>query len=121
MTENLSPAARSRVMASIRSDGTRPERAARLMARLSGLDYRVNARDLPGSPDVVFDAERVALFVHGCFWHRHAACGRGRSLPSTHRAFWERKFERNCRRDRRAYRRLRELGWTVEVLWECEL
>lgn len=107
-------------MRSIGRENTKPERAARLVARLSGVPCRTNARDLPGSPDIVFDAERVAVFVHGCFWHRHARCARA-SIPHSNRAFWERKFVANCRRDRKAYRRLRELGWTVEIVWECEL
>ena len=106
-------------MRSVRSEGTAPEEAARLVARLSGVPFRVNARDLPGSPDVVFPTEKVALFVNGCFWHRHR-CARGRVEPRTNAEFWAEKFARNVRRDAIARRRLREMGWKVETIWECE-
>lgn len=112
---------RSEIMRRVHRDGTRPEMIARTVARLSGIPFRVNARDLPGSPDIVFDSERLAVFVHGCFWHRHTGCERGRRTPRIHHAFWEHKFELNVRRDRRAVRRLEDLGWRVEILWECEL
>lgn len=111
---------RSAVMRSIRGSGTRPEMRARLVASLSGLEYRVNDRDLPGSPDIVFPRERLAVFVNGCFWHRHAGCPRATS-PKSNVHFWETKFRANVRRDRAARRRLRAMGWEVAVLWECQL
>lgn len=108
------------LMRSIPRTGTAPERAARTLARLSGLRYRLNASGLPGSPDLVFPTERVAVFVHGCFWHRHS-CPRGRRVPAVNVAFWTDKFANNVRRDRDVVRRLRELGWEVVIMWECEL
>jgi len=100
--------------------GTAPERAARAIARLSGLPYRINSSGLPGSPDLVFPTERIAVFVHGCFWHRHT-CARGRRVPATNTAFWTDKFSANRRRDRRVTERLRAMGWEVVTMWECEL
>jgi len=119
--DRVDPDTRSRMMSFIRGSGAAPERAARIVARHSGLPHRINARDLPGSPDIVFPTEKVALFVHGCFWHRHAGCQAGSSSPKSNRQFWERKFLKNVARDAEIKRRLRAMGWKVEVIWECEL
>jgi DNA mismatch endonuclease (patch repair protein) len=99
---------------------SRRNHIAELVATLSGLEYRVNDRELPGAPDLVFPSERLAVFVHGCFWHRHHGCPRA-TTPRTNRHFWETKFRTNRRRDRAARRRLLRMGWAVEVVWECEL
>lgn len=111
-------------MARIRSTGTRPERVAhaalRAALRGSGLRLQRHVRGLPGSPDLVVPGARLVVFVHGCFWHRHAGC-RLSSTPSTRRAFWSAKFAANQRRDRRVARALRARGWRVITLWECRL
>jgi DNA mismatch endonuclease (patch repair protein) len=74
---------------------------------------------LPGKPDLVFPKYRVALFVHGCFWHRHENCSKA-STPKSRVGYWERKFATNVHRDAQTYEALRKLGWTVAILWECE-
>jgi DNA mismatch endonuclease (patch repair protein) len=77
-------------------------------------------RDLPGRPDIVLPRYRTAIFVHGCFWHRHPGC-RNSTMPSTRRDFWKKKFEENVKRDDRNRNALEDAGWSVAVVWECEL
>ncbi|MCC6427064.1 MAG: DNA mismatch endonuclease Vsr, partial [Phycisphaerales bacterium] len=107
-------------MAKIRSTGTRPERAVAAMLKRLHVGFRTHANDLPGSPDVVIPKAGVVVFVHGCFWHRHDGC-RYCYTPKSRTRFWQDKFAKNVRRDRRAARALRELGWSVAVVWECRL
>jgi len=111
-------ATRSRMMSGIRGADTTPERLVRSYLHRAGLRFRLHARDLPGSPDVLLPRWRTAVFVHGCYWHRHRGC-RFATTPSTNRAFWRRKFAANEARDRRNVRRLRALGWRVITVWEC--
>lgn len=110
---------RSAIMARIRSKNTEPELRVRRAAHACGLRFRLHRRDLPGTPDVVFAKWRVALFVHGCFWHRHEGCRRA-STPKSRQAFWQLKFDRNVARDRDKAEALGLLGWRVETVWECE-
>jgi len=111
---------RSRVMAAIRSRNTRPERLVRRLAHGLGFRFRLHRRDLPGSPDLVFPRFRSVVFVHGCFWHRHT-CTAGCKQPATNRAYWRAKFKRNKQRDVENKRALRQVGWRVLVVWECQL
>ncbi|EWY40534.1 XorII very short patch repair endonuclease [Skermanella stibiiresistens SB22] len=111
--------ARSALMAKIGPRDTRPEMRVRKLAHAMGLRYRLHRRDLPGKPDMVFPSRRVALFVHGCFWHRHPGCKANR-LPKTRVDFWEAKFQGNVERDARVTAELERRGWTVLVIWECE-
>jgi DNA mismatch endonuclease (patch repair protein) len=92
----------------------------RRLAHSLGYRYRLHARDLPGCPDLVFPSRRKAIFVHGCFWHRHH-CAMGDRMPKSRVAFWRRKLEGNRARDALRRRALRRLGWTVLVVWECQL
>jgi DNA mismatch endonuclease (patch repair protein) len=85
-----------------------------------GFRYGLHAKDLPGRPDLVFRGLRRVIFVHGCFWHAHARCPRGK-LPQSNAGFWLPKLERNVCRDAGAVRELRSMGWKVLVLWECQL
>ena len=85
----------------------------------AGYRFRLHRRDLPGSPDVVLPRHRLAVFVHGCFWHRHTGCPRT-TTPKTRAAFWASKFAANIARDERATAELGRLGWRVHVVWECE-
>lgn len=117
--DHLDIASRSRLMASIRQANTKPEIAVRKIAHALGYRFRLHRRDLPGTPDIVFPKHRVALFVHGCFWHRHAGCSRA-STPATNADFWKRKFERNVVRDEAVARSLDLSGWRVITIWECE-
>lgn len=116
----LSPAERSALMSRIRGKDTTPERAVRSMVHGLGYRFRLHGRDLPGRPDLVLPRLRTVIFVHGCFWHRHARC-RYATTPATRRAFWLEKFERNVERDRRTAAALRRLGWSVITVWECQL
>lgn len=84
-----------------------------------GKRFRLHRRDLPGTPDIVLPGAKKAIFVHGCFWHRHPGCSKA-STPKTRQAFWLDKFDRNVERDRRKERDLRSAGWDVLTIWECE-
>lgn len=120
MVDTLSPGQRSERMSRIRGRDTAPELALRRALHGLGLRYRLHSAKLPGRPDIVFPSRRAAVFVHGCFWHRHGNC-RIATSPKSNTPFWEAKFERNVERDLQNGERLRELGWTVIVAWECEL
>jgi DNA mismatch endonuclease, patch repair protein len=119
MTDRIDPVRRSINMSRVRSSGTVPEIAVRKAAHRLGYRFRLGRRDLPGSPDLVFPGRRVAMFVHGCFWHRHAGCART-TTPKTRADFWNAKFKENVGRDRRVAALLRRSGWTVAIVWECE-
>jgi len=109
---------RSAIMRAIRSRDTQPELRVRRAAHALGLRFRLQRKDLPGSPDLVFPGRRLALFVHGCFWHGHD-CGRRKRRPATNAAYWRAKIAGNRRRDRRALKALRTMGWRTLVVWEC--
>lgn len=115
----MTPAERSRRMAGVRQSGTAPELALRRALHALGLRFRLNARQLPGRPDIVLPKFGVALFVHGCFWHGHR-CAAGHP-PATNSDYWSAKLAANRERDRRKSAALRKLGWRVWVAWECEL
>jgi DNA mismatch endonuclease (patch repair protein) len=107
-------------MSLIRSSNTSPELALRKALHAIGLRFRPHAKDLPGKPDIVFRKRKVAIFVHGCFWHRHEGC-KVAIMPKSNTKFWQEKFVRNMQRDATARERLENFGWHVEVVWECEL
>lgn len=111
---------RSALMKRVRQKGTTPERLVRRELTRIGARYRLNVRELPGSPDIANRRRRKSIFVHGCFWHYHESCGRGR-IPTRNHSFWKKKLKRNVERDRRKLTDLDELGFEVLVLWECEL
>ena len=119
MPDSLTPDRRSANMARIRSDNTRPEMVVRRLAHAMGYRFRLHRRDLPGKPDLVFPRRKKVVFVHGCFWHQHPGCRDGR-IPGTNRAYWEPKLARNVERDEAVQSALREAGWRVKVVWECE-
>ena len=106
-------------MARIGARDTEPELVVRRLLHRLGYRYRLHRRDLPGTPDICFPGRRKAIFVHGCFWHRHEGCPRT-TTPGTRTAFWQEKFERNVSRDRTNLTELSELGWKALVVWECE-
>ena len=108
------------VMQSNRARDTRPERLLRRALCNAGLSgYRLNYREAPGRPDIAYTRARVAIFVHGCFWHHCPKCSR--SLPQSNREFWRAKFRANRRRDRRKRAELERLGWRVLEVWECDV
>lgn len=108
------------MMAGIGGKNTRPEMILRRALHGAGFRYRLHARDLPGKPDLVLPRFRAAIFVHGCFWHRHANC-HWCTDPASNRQFWAEKFDRNVERDERAVAALKQLGWRVAKVWECGL
>jgi DNA mismatch endonuclease (patch repair protein) len=111
-------ALRSWTMSRVGSKHTRPELAVRQTAHALGLRYRLHRSDLPGTPDLVFPGRAIALFVNGCFWHRHN-CTRA-TMPASNVDYWRAKFERNVLRDKRNYRDLKRMGWQCVQVWECE-
>lgn len=113
------PLTKSQAMARVRSKGTVPELRLRRSLWALGLRYRLHTKDLPGTPDIVFRGARVAVFVHGCFWHSHG-CKRSARKPVANAAFWDQKLKRNSDRDQRCQSELRARGWTPIVAWECE-
>lgn len=112
-------ATRSRMMSGIRGRNTKPELIVRSYLHRAGLRFRLHAK-LPGKPDLVLPRHRTAVFVHGCFWHRHEGC-RYATTPASNVEFWQEKFAGNVRRDARAKQQLEELGWHVQAIWACQL
>ncbi len=117
--DKLSKEHRSWNMSRIRSRNTRPEMVVRSLLHKAGFRFRLHVKGLPGTPDIVLPKYRMAIFVHGCFWHRHPGC-RYAYMPTTRRLFWKNKFARNVARDRLARRQLEAAGWRVLIIWECQ-
>lgn len=107
-------------MARVRSRDTKPEMMVRRLVHAMGYRYRLHAKDLPGKPDLVFRSREKVVFIHGCFWHRHAGCALAR-LPKSRQDFWLPKLDANRQRDANNERALRDAGWDVLTIWECEL
>lgn len=103
----------------VKSANTTPELVVRKALWSNGFRYRIHHPGLPGKPDIVFMRQKIAIFVHGCFWHRHA-CARAFN-PKTNSEFWQQKFQRNRKRDEEVDFLLTEAGWSVIILWECEI
>ena len=119
-TDVYSPEKRSAVMRRVKGKDTSPELAVRKALTALGARYRLHRKDLPGNPDIVLPGRKLALFVHGCFWHGHD-CARGARMPKANRPYWEAKIGRNRARDIETRAALEALGWRVEVVWECDL
>ncbi|NNJ14574.1 DNA mismatch endonuclease Vsr [Pseudomonas putida CSV86] len=113
-------ATRSRMMAGIKGRNTKPEVFVRRFLHANGYRFRLHRRDLPGSPDIVLPKFMTCIFIHGCFWHRHPGC-RYATVPKTNADFWEKKFGSNVERDMRNKAALEEAGWSVLIIWECEI
>lgn len=118
MVDHISPERRSWLMSRVASKHTSPEMRVRRAAHALGLRFRLHRKGLPGKPDLVFPKHRVALFVHGCFWHRHPGCPKS-SSPKSRTEYWQTKFDDNVARDARAQEQLRALGWRVAIIWGC--
>lgn len=118
MTDMVSAERRSQIMARIHSTDTTPEMAVRRLLHRMGYRFRLHVRDLPGCPDVVLPKYRTAVLVHGCFWHGHR-CKDGRR-PKSNMDYWNKKLDRNKRRDRINRQRLRRAGWKPVVVWACQ-
>ena len=116
----LTPEQRKRNMSAIKGRDTKPEILLRKLLHSQGYRFRIQRKDLPGRPDIVLPRYKTAIFVNGCFWHRHEGC-KYASTPSTNSEFWEKKFAANVKRDTRNYVALKKQGWNVIVIWECEV
>jgi DNA mismatch endonuclease (patch repair protein) len=120
MTDVFDEAQRSAVMRRVKGRNTAPEMKVRRALTRLGARYRLHRKDLPGSPDIVMPGRRLAIFVHGCFWHGHD-CARGARVPKQNRDYWVAKVDRNRARDEASREALAGLGWRVETIWECDL
>nr|WP_282966331.1 very short patch repair endonuclease [Burkholderia vietnamiensis] len=118
--DNLTPQQRRKTMQQVRSTNTSPELLVRRTLHRMGYRFRLHRKDLPGCPDIVFPGRKKLIFVHGCFWHRHAGCAHA-SMPSSRLEYWESKFERTVVRDAQALQKLHDTGWRTLVIWTCEL
>lgn len=121
MTDNVDTATRRRIMQRVRRADTAPEQALAMWLKTQGISFDQQIADLIGCPDFVLPQIRLVIFVHGCFWHGHQACPKGRRCPDTNADYWRQKIEGNRRRDWRVSRRLHRLGYSVYTVWECEL
>jgi DNA mismatch endonuclease (patch repair protein) len=120
MIDTLSKTDRSALMSRVRGVNTSPEIAVRRFLHEHGFRFRIHPCNLPGRPDIVLPKLNTVIFVHGCFWHRHAGCTKT-TTPSTRQAFWNAKFKANVERDKRKAAELTEQGWKIITIWECEV
>lgn len=118
--DTLSPQQRHDCMSNIHSTSTKPEIRLRKELWRKGFRYRKNDKRLPGTPDIVLPRYRTVVFVHGCFWHGHKGCKKY-TIPKSNTDFWVKKVERNQQRDQEVWRKLEAKGWSVVIVWECEL
>jgi DNA mismatch endonuclease (patch repair protein) len=107
-------------MALVRSKDTKPELTVRKLVFSMGFRYRIHGSGLPSKPDLVFSRKKKAIFVHGCFWHRHLGCKKA-TTPASNTEYWLPKFIRTVERDKESLEALRSMGWKTLVVWECEL
>lgn len=110
---------RSGIMRKVRSTDTAPEKLVRGLLHACGYRFTLSNKNLPGKPDIVLPKYKTVIFVHGCFWHRHKGCSAA-SMPQSNIEYWRKKFSGNEKRDRRVKRELRQLGWRVCIVWECQ-
>lgn len=120
MADTMTPEQRHRCMAAIKGKDTKPEMLVRRYLHSLGYRYGLHNKKLPGSPDLVLRKYKTVIFIHGCFWHGHEGCKYYR-LPKTNETFWQEKITRNRQRDQESVRLLKEKGWNVITIWECDL
>ena len=120
MADKMTPAQRHRCMSHIRSNDTKPEMIVRKWLWREGFRYRLHMKSLPGTPDIVLRKIKTVIFINGCFWHGHIA-GECFRPPKSNIIFWETKILKNKERDALNHMRLKSQGWTVIVVWECQL
>ena len=118
--DRLTAERRSWNMSRIKGRDTVPEKRVRSLLHRLGFRFSLRTRDLPGRPDILLRRYKTAIFVHGCFWHRHSGC-KNSVLPKTREEFWISKLNGNVERDRRNAAELRQQGWQVLIVWECEI
>jgi len=120
MADTISEERRSWNMSRIKAKDTKPELIVRSLIHKMGYRFRIHRKDLPGKPDIVLPKYKTVIFVHGCFWHRHQGCKRA-ATPKSRVKYWEDKFAGNLKRDKNHQKQLKEMGWKVHVIWECEV
>ena len=121
MTDRITKEQRSKNMSQIRSKDTSIELKVRKYLFSLGYRYRVNYKELPGKPDIVFTKKKIAIFIHGCYWHGHNCNSRYAHISKSNTNYWNTKIQRNQERDKRNIEQLEKDGWKVIVLWECEI
>ncbi len=119
MTDVFSKNKRSWIMSRVKGKDTKPEILVRSFLFKMGFRFRLHRNDLPGTPDIILPRHRKIIFVHGCFWHGHKNCTRSKR-PAANKNFWKEKLNSNIERDQKNYKDLKNLGWEVLVIWECE-
>lgn len=120
MADKFSKEQRSSIMAKVHSSNTTPEIKVRKLLHSMGYRFRLHRHDLPGKPDIVLPKYRTVIFVNGCFWHGCPICRHAQIRPKANSDYWNKKLDRNMQRDKETYASLKELGWNVLVVWECE-
>lgn len=121
MADRVSEEKRSWIMSRVKGRDTSPERLVRSLLHRMGYRFRLHRKDLPGKPDIVLPRYKKVIFVNGCFWHQHPGCPQGRRQPKSNREYWGKKLEATVIRDQNNQLLLKERGWEVLVIWECEL
>lgn len=119
MSDNLTPEQRRKTMARVKSQNTTPEIKVRCLAHALGFRFRLHRKDLPGKPDLVFPKLKKIILVHGCFWHGHDGCEASKR-PSSNEEYWNKKLDRNKKRDQDNLKRLRSTHWEPLIIWECQ-
>lgn len=121
MADTISSDRRSEIMSHIKSKDTSIEMMVRRRLFAMGYRYRVNYKALPGKPDIVFTRKKVAIFIHGCYWHGHNCGSRYAHVSKSNKAYWMPKIQRTQQRDQEHITKLKSLGWKVVVIWECQI
>ncbi|MGJ7033718.1 very short patch repair endonuclease [Niabella hirudinis] len=119
MADTFSKTERTKTMSAVKSADTKPEILVRRYLFAQGLRFRKNVSNLPGKPDVVLPKFKTIIFIHGCFWHGHAICGK--TIPESNKQYWTGKISRNIQRDKDNKATLKKMGWRVITIWECQL
>lgn len=119
MADTLTKSQRKFCMSQNKGKDTSPEISVRRLVYSLGHHYRLHRKNLPGCPDMIFPGKKKAIFINGCYWHRHN-CKKGRSMPQTRKTFWQSKFKKTILRDKRNLKKLRLLGYKILVVWECQ-
>lgn len=119
IADTVSKEIRSRIMASVRQENTKPELVVRFLLHRMGFRFRLHRKNLPGSPDILLQKYCVAIFVHGCFWHQHPGCPLAKR-PASNTEYWNHKLDENIKRDKLNIRKLRKTGWRVSIIWQCK-
>lgn len=120
MADTLTKEKRSWNMSRIRGENTKPELILRSLLHKAGFRFKIHDKNLPGRPDIVLPRYQTAIFVNGCFWHRHSGCKQA-YMPKSRQDFWNKKFDATVRRDKKKKESLEQADWNVLTVWECEL